>query len=111
MITLQQDGKKLAKIELVDGKLKIDYTDKVAADDILNAARYIGERELTDEEVYQTMPARYHGRIGAAATGKVDGSIYERIKKEVGDAYLSRPDVQANIKASEERTAAQKKAR
>lgn len=67
MITITEDGNPVAHVELIGGKLKVEYLKPVQ--DIIEMVKEFRGRTLTDSEAYYTMPYRLTGRTAVRVSG------------------------------------------
>ena len=68
MITILEDGKPIARITLVDGKMQSEILDPLA-EEIIDHMKGFRGQDLTDIEAYRLMPFRLTGRISASISG------------------------------------------
>jgi hypothetical protein len=65
MIRILEYDRRLADVELIDGKLHVISHDGDYVAEVLEDMRYYEGRRLTDKELYESLPIRMTGRTWA----------------------------------------------
>jgi hypothetical protein len=95
MIKIFEDGNEISTVSLIDGKLKIEGRDLAVTEMLIDHIRKgWGDRLLTDEEIYSSLPFRIKDRTSAGTTTKAEfeqlAKAYKRLEAEQEEAIEAR---------------------